>query len=148
MGTSYTTHVSAVIDPTRKTAAADLSAKQYHAVSPATATTVETSTSFAYGLLANAPESGEPASVVLFGCAKAKLGGTVKPGDLLTPTTGGELIVALPSDTAAREVVAMACEAGVDHDIIWVFVGGGRSHILVDDGGGDETDAVAYATAY
>tara|TARA_Y100000310_G_scaffold233189_1_gene236044 strand:- start:252 stop:695 length:444 start_codon:yes stop_codon:yes gene_type:complete len=147
MGTSYTTHVSAVLDPTRKTASADLSAKQFHAVAPDAATTVAVSTSFGYGLLANAPESGDQASIVIFGCAKGKLGGTVKPGDILMATTGGELIVVALADAAPAEGFCVALEAGVDDDVIWVFVNG-RNPQYVDDGGGSLSDAGALATAY
>ena len=68
------------------TAAADLSAKQYHFVSLATATTVNVCsaiTNAPIGILQNNPESGQQAVVQVFGVSKVVADGTLAAGNFI-----------------------------------------------------------------
>jgi len=68
------------------TAAADLSAKQYHFVSLATATTVNVCTAITnapIGILQNNPESGQQAIVQVFGVSKVVADGTLAAGNFI-----------------------------------------------------------------
>lgn len=91
------------------TAAADLSAKQYHAVMLATtARQVKASnakTAAHVGILQNDPVAGEPASVVGMGMTKAYSGAAVNAGDLVTANTTAQLVA---TTTANDKVLGRA----------------------------------------
>jgi hypothetical protein len=68
------------------TAAADLSAKQYHFVVLASATTVNVCTAITnapIGILQNNPESGQQAVVQVFGVSKVVADGTLAAGNFI-----------------------------------------------------------------
>jgi hypothetical protein len=91
-------------------AAADLSAKQYYAVTYGSGGTVAVSTAGAatLGILQNNPASGKSASVQRTGRSKAKLSASqnIAKGDLLEVDTGGTLI-----KKASGTAIAQALEA-------------------------------------
>jgi len=67
-------------------AAADLSAKQYYFVKLSAANTVNVCTAITdipIGILQNKPESGEAATVCLFGISKVSADGTLAAGNLI-----------------------------------------------------------------
>ena len=75
------------------TAAADLSAKQYHFVSLATATTVNVCsaiTNAPIGILQNNPTSGQQAIVQLFGISKVVADGTLAAGNFIGTSADGQ----------------------------------------------------------
>ena len=75
------------------TAAADLSAKQYHFVSLATATTVNVCsaiTNAPIGILQNNPESGQQAVVQVFGVSKVVADGTLAAGNFIGTSADGQ----------------------------------------------------------
>ena len=75
------------------TAAADLSAKQYHFVSLATATTVNVCsaiTNAPIGILQNNPTSGQQAIVQLFGVSKVVADGTLAAGNFIGTSADGQ----------------------------------------------------------
>jgi len=78
------------------------------------------------GILLNAPEEGETASVALVGqIAKLKISETVAVTKLLTSTSGSEGEVV---DAAGEWAGAMALQAGVEDDIIEVLVTAFTAH--------------------
>ena len=75
------------------TAAADLSAKQYHFVSLASATTVNVCTAITnapIGILQNNPTSGQQAIVQLFGISKVVADGTLAAGNFIGTSADGQ----------------------------------------------------------
>ena len=75
------------------TAAADLSAKQYHFVSLASATTVNVCTAITnapIGILQNNPESGQQAVVQVFGVSKVVADGTVAAVNFIGTSADGQ----------------------------------------------------------
>ena len=91
------------------TAAADLSAKQYHLVALATtARQVKQSaggTALNVGVLQNDPVAGEPASVVAAGMTKAYSGAAITAGALLTANSTGQCVA---TTTANDKIVGKA----------------------------------------
>lgn len=106
-----------------RVADADLSAKQFFAVTPsATGVAVgnlagENVTGI-FGLLQNKPTSGLEAKVGVLGVYPGKLGGTVSLYDTLTCDSAGEIVRARPGDF----IIGVALQAGVDADEIPIFV--------------------------
>ncbi len=76
------------------------------------------------GIAQSAPTAADdPIEVaVMGGGAKAKLGGSVSMGDLLSATTDGTLIA---TTTAADRWIAVAMEDGVTDDVIGVEIQAG-----------------------
>ena len=75
------------------TAAADLSAKQYHFVSLASATTVNVCTAITnapIGILQNNPTSGQQAVVQVFGVSKVVADGTLAAGNFIGTSADGQ----------------------------------------------------------
>ena len=75
------------------TAAADLSAKQYHFVVLASATTVNVATAITnapIGILQNDPESGEQAVVRISGVSKVVADGTLAAGNFIGTSADGQ----------------------------------------------------------
>jgi len=75
------------------TAAADLSAKQYHFVILASSTTVNVATAITnapIGILQNDPESGEQAVVRISGISKVVADGTLAAGNFIGTSADGQ----------------------------------------------------------
>ena len=75
------------------TAGADLSAKQYHFVVLASATTVNVATAITnapIGILQNNPTSGQQAIVQLFGISKVVADGTLAAGNFIGTSADGQ----------------------------------------------------------
>lgn len=102
-------------------AGADLSAKQYKAVTiTAGVVQVASTGQNAIGFLMNAPTSGQACEIAsLGGGAKAIAGGTIAAGDLLEVDSNGDLVYAVG---AAENIVARALQSAVDNDIFAVQV--------------------------
>jgi hypothetical protein len=102
-------------------AGADLSAKQFTAVTVAAVSGVPSIVSAgagasAHGILQNKPISGEAAEIMESGVSKALLGGTVAVDDQLSGDANGKLIVAI----TGAYIYARALEAGVSGDVVAV----------------------------
>ena len=89
-------------------AAADLSAKQYHIVKLASATTVNVCsaiTDVPIGVLLNKPESGEVAEICIMGVSKIVADGTIAAGNLLGTSADGQAdAIAAGSDTTVYTI--------------------------------------------
>src|SRR5579863_7085631 len=95
-------------------AGADLSAKQFYAITVSGTAAIATAAKNCDGILQNKPTSGQAASVAIFGVSKAVLGtGGVTAGGLMEIASGGTL-VALASGSA----VAKALETGAAGNVI------------------------------
>jgi len=108
------------------TAAADLSAKQFHFVEITDDNTVNVcnaATDVPIGVLTNKPESGEAAAVAAIGKTKVKAGGTITAGARVGPNANGEAVaktadadqapgIAL-TDAASGELVEVLLTIGV-----------------------------------
>lgn len=105
-----------------RSAAADLSSYQYHAVylnSSDQIALCSTQGQVSIGLLQNEPTSGQNADVAFAGIAKGLLGGTVTYMDPLCTDTSGHLIKANDND---ENVIGRALKSGVATAIIPVMV--------------------------
>ena len=106
------------------TAAASLTAKQYHAVMLATTARQVKAASAAtvaiVGILQNDPAAGEPASVVGAGMTKAYSGAAIAAGDLVTANTTAQLVA---TTTANNKVIGRAITAASGTAVLFeVFV--------------------------
>jgi hypothetical protein len=103
-------------------AAADLSAKQYHAVKDngsGAAAAFAAATDAPIGILQNKPAAaGKSCSIAFDGVAKAILGGTVAKGDLVGPDADGKLVKKAWAVGLSGFVIGRAGAAGVSGDII------------------------------
>ena len=75
------------------TAAADLSSSQFYFVKLASATTVNVCTAITdkpIGILQNTPESGETATIAIFGISKVSADGTLAAGNLIGTSADGQ----------------------------------------------------------
>ena len=113
------------------TAAADLSAKQYHAVKyDSTVRRVAAMTNAnaekPAGILQDDPDAaGKPCDVAYFGVVKAELGGTVTYGDDLACNNDGEIITDVElTDGSASDLhhIGVALASGVDGDVIDILL--------------------------
>lgn len=107
------------------TAAEDLSAKQYYAVSLGSSgvSCATVAGQKCVGLVQNDPASGAAASVAISGIASGKAGGTIAVGDLLTPTSAGKLVASLNVDDF---IVGVALAAASSDEVLSVLVTGER----------------------
>lgn len=105
------------------TAAADLSAKQYHvAMLATTARQVKASTGATVaniGILQNDPAAGEPASVVAAGMTKAYAGGNIAAGALVTANSTAQCVA---TTTANNQVVGRAITGASAGELFELFV--------------------------
>ena len=110
-------------------AGADISANQFEAVRQGAADlevrAITVNTQIPIGILQNNPNAaGQGAEVAGPGSTcKARLGGTVTRGDLLTVDGDGELVTATAGTDTTRYVIAQALQSGVDQDVVMVLVG-------------------------
>jgi hypothetical protein len=107
-------------------AAADLSAKQFHAVKDngsGAAAAITAVTDAPIGILQNKPDAaGKSCSIDFQGVVKAILGGTVAKGDLLGPDANGKLVTRTFANGAGKWILARAGAAGVSGDLIGVVL--------------------------
>lgn len=106
-------------------AAAALTAYQYYPVkqdSSGTANICAVAGEKSYGILQNAPASGEACDIMILGISTVTLGGTVVIDDPLTVNSSGTAVVAV---NEADFVFGRALSDGVSGDDIPVFVHGG-----------------------
>jgi hypothetical protein len=105
-----------------RSAAADLSACQYHAVKINTSDAValcSTAGEVSLGLLQNEPTLGQNADIAFAGIGKGILGGTVTYMDPLTSDASGHLIKANDND---ENVIGRALKSGVATAIVPVLI--------------------------
>lgn len=103
-------------DGSQTTAAADLSTKQYYAVKLTAARAVNLASAGGeaiYGVLQNAPPSGQAADVGFLGVTKAVAGAAVSAGDYLMTDTSGRLITATSTNHRVGQAIEAAGAAGV-----------------------------------
>jgi hypothetical protein len=116
------------------TAAADYSAKQYHAVDVTAAATTVTLASVAgqkiVGILQNAPSSGGVATVQVRGVAKAFAGGTVAINDDIIVNSSGKLIAAANSDGYIIGTALSAASSGEVFSLLITHRGRRRAHVF------------------
>jgi len=98
-------------DSIQVAASADLSALQYHIVS--VAGTMAVSADAAAGVLQNAPQSGEHASLAYSGHMKGKAGGAITVGARLTVTASGTLSVVTSGSVCVGKALAAASSGGL-----------------------------------
>jgi hypothetical protein len=105
-------------------AGADLTGQQYNAVKLDAAgdVVVAGAGELAIGVLQNAPNTGEAASVVALGGALAVAGGSIDEGAFLKVDAAGDLVA---TTTDKDFYVARAIKAAADNDIFEVFVSTG-----------------------
>lgn len=114
-------------------AAADLSAKQYHLVKLASATTVNVCsaiTDIPIGVLQNKPESGEVAEITFIGVTKIVADGTIAAGNNLGTSADGQAdAIAAGTDTTVRLVGTAigAASAGETFTALINCAGAGRA---------------------
>lgn len=106
------------------TAAADLSAKQFHFVKLASATTVDVCsgvTDKPIGILQNSPASGQAAEICIFGITKVVSDGNTVAGNLLGTSSDGQAAVYTSSDTT-KFICGQAIEAGAASEVVTMFL--------------------------
>jgi hypothetical protein len=103
-------------------AAADLSAKQYHAVKDngsGAAAAIAADTDVPIGILQNKPAAaGKSCTINFEGVSKVVLGGTVAKGDHLGPDASGAMVKRTLGTDTTKYVCARAGAAGVSGDVI------------------------------
>lgn len=109
----------AILQSITAPAAADLSAKQYYAITIDTNgnAAIATAAKNCDGFLQNNPKQGQAANVAIFGKTKAVISATVAIGDLLEIGSTGTLV-----EHATGTVVAKALEAGASGNTITVLM--------------------------
>jgi hypothetical protein len=106
-------------------AAADLTTKKYHGVRNAGERSCDVATvggGFAdgvFGILDNAPNTGEHATIVYGGITKAVAGGSVSQGVIVTTNSVGRMTAAVSGDLAVGQALTAASANG---DVITVKV--------------------------
>jgi hypothetical protein len=102
-------------------AAADLSTKQYHAVSVNSSgkAALCDADDYVAGILQNNPGSGRAATVTYNGVSKVKLGGTVAAGARVTVNASGQIVAATTGDS----VLGIALAGGASGEIGTVLIG-------------------------
>ncbi len=106
-------------------AAADLSAKQYYFVKLSAANTVNVCTAITdipIGILQNKPESGEAATVCLFGISKVSADGTLAAGNLIGTSADSQAdAIAAGTDTTVY-TMGQALETAAAGDTVSMFL--------------------------
>jgi len=107
------------------TAAADLSAKQFHFVKLATATTVNVCTAITdvpIGVLQNTPTSGQAAEICIFGITKVVADGNLAAGNIIGTSSDSQAdAITRGSDTTVT-VMGQAIEAGSAGQTVTMFL--------------------------
>ena len=106
-------------------AAADLSAKQYYFVKLSAANTVNVCTAITdipIGILQNKPESGEAATVCLFGISKVSADGTLAAGNIIGTSADSQAdAIAAGTDTTVY-TMGQALETAAAGDTVSMFL--------------------------
>lgn len=107
------------------TAAADLSAKQYHFVKLASATTVNVCTAITdvpIGVLQNTPTSGQAAEVCIFGITKVVADGILAAGNIIGTSNDSQAdAIARGTDTTVT-IMGQAIEAAAAGETVTMFL--------------------------
>lgn len=113
--------VSKILFSDSRVAHADLSGKQFHAVTLRADGKVEasTATSAIFGILQNQPKVGKAALVGILGMSKAKAGAVVASGAKLAADVNGALV---PVGVAPDDYGAVALEGAAPGDVFEVFL--------------------------
>jgi hypothetical protein len=112
-------------------ASASLTAKQFHAVKMTgdkTVTFCAAITDLCIGVLQDAPASGEPANVVVFGLSKMVAGGTITAGQLVGTDNAGKAVAIVAGTDTTQYILGRCVIGGGSGEVISVFVNpGGRA---------------------
>lgn len=107
------------------TAAADLSAKQYHFVKLASATTVNVCTAITdvpIGVLQNTPTSGQAAEVCIFGITKVVADGILAAGNIIGTSNDSQAdAISRGTDTTVT-IMGQAIEAAAAGETVTMFL--------------------------
>ena len=107
------------------TAGADLSAKQFHFVKLASATTVDVCsaiTDVPIGILQNTPESGETATIAIFGISKAVADGTLTAGRWIGTSADSQAAGITPGSDTTVYVMGQAIQAASAGETFTMFL--------------------------
>lgn len=107
------------------TAGADLSAKQYHFVKLASATTVDVCSAITdkpIGVLQNTPTSGQAAEVCIFGITKVVADGTLAAGNIIGTSSDGQADAIAPGTDTTVYTMGQAIEAAAAGNIVTMFL--------------------------
>jgi hypothetical protein len=107
------------------TAAADLSAKQYHFVKLASATTVNVCTAITdvpLGVLQNTPTSGQAAEVTIFGITKVVADGTLAAGNVIGTSSDSQADAITPGTDTTVYAMGQAITAASASETSTMFL--------------------------
>ena len=107
------------------TAAADLSAKQYHFVKLASATTVNVCTATtdrAIGILQNNPTSGQQAIVQIFGISKVVADGTIAFNNVIGTSADSQADAIVPGTDTSVTTLGVAIQAASAGETFTMFL--------------------------
>jgi len=107
------------------TAGADLSAKQYHFVKMASATTVDVCsaiTDVPIGVLQNDPTSGNTATICIFGVTKVVADGTLAAGNVIGTSADGQADAIVAGTDTTVYVMGQAITAAAASETSTMFL--------------------------
>lgn len=107
------------------TAAADLSAKQYHFVKLASATTVNVCsaiTDVPLGVLLNDPTSGQAAEICIFGVTKVVADGTLAAGNRIGTSADGQADAIVAGTDTTVTLMGQAIQAASAGETCTMFL--------------------------
>ena len=107
------------------TAGADLSAKQYHFVKLASATTVDVCSAITdkpIGVLQNTPTSGQAAEVCIFGITKVVADGNLAAGNIIGTSSDGQADAIAPGTDTTVYTMGQAIEAAAAGNTVTMFL--------------------------
>ena len=107
------------------TAGADLSSKQFYFVKLASATTVDVCsavTDVPIGILQNTPESGETATIAIFGISKAVADGTLTAGRWIGTSADSQAAGITPGSDTTVYVMGQAIQAASAGETFTMFL--------------------------
>ena len=107
------------------TAAADLSAKQYHFVKLASATTVNVCTATtdrAIGILQNNPTSGQQAVIQIFGVSKVVADGTIAFNNVIGTSADSQADAIVPGTDTSVVTLGIAIQAASASETFTMFL--------------------------
>ena len=107
------------------TAAADLSAKQYHFVKLASATTVNVCTATtdrAIGILQNNPTSGQQAVIQIFGISKVVADGTIAFNNVIGTSADSQADAIVPGTDTSVVTLGVAVQAASAGETFTMFL--------------------------
>jgi len=107
------------------TAAADLSAKQYHFVKLASATTVNVCTATtdrAIGILQNKPTSGQQAVIQIFGISKVVADGTIAFNNVIGTSADSQADAIVPGTDTSVVTLGVAIQAASASETFTMFL--------------------------